>query len=128
MKYALIGCGRIAINHIKALLKNELEFVAACDVELDKIDILFNKANLENRETVKRYTDYKEMLTENEIDLVGIATESGVHAEIALYCIDHGINCIIEKPIAMSIQDADEIIRRSEERGVKVAACYQNRV
>ncbi len=127
MKYALIGCGRIAINHIKALLKNELEFVAACDVELDKIDILFNKANLENRETVKRYTDYKEMLTENEIDLVGIATESGVHAEIALYCIDHGINCIIEKPIAMSIQDADEIIRRSEERGVKVAACHQNR-
>ena len=127
MKYALIGCGRIAINHIKALLKNELEFVAACDVELDKIDILFNKANLENRETVKRYTDYKEMLTENEIDLVGIATESGVHAEIALYCIDHGINCIIEKPIAMSIQDADEIIRRSEERGVKVAACHQTR-
>ena len=40
MKYALIGCGRIAINHIKALLKNELEFVAACDVELDKIDII----------------------------------------------------------------------------------------
>lgn len=127
MKYALIGCGRIAINHVKAVLKNKLEFVAACDVELDKIDILFNKANLENRESVKRYTDYKEMLTENEIDLVGIATESGVHAEIALYCIDHGVNCIIEKPIAMSIQDADEIISRSEERGVKVAACHQNR-
>ncbi len=127
MKYALIGCGRIAINHIKAVLKNELEFVAACDVELEKIDILFNKANLENCESVKRYTDYKKMLTENEIDLVGIATESGVHAEIALYCIDHGVNCIIEKPIAMSIQDADEIIRRSEERGVKVAACHQNR-
>lgn len=127
MKYALIGCGRIAINHVKAVLKNKLEFVAACDVELDKIDILFNKANLENRESVKRYTNYKEMLTENEIDLVGIATESGVHAEIALYCIDHGVNCIIEKPIAMSIQDADEIISRSEERGVKVAACHQNR-
>ena len=117
----------IAINHVKAVLKNKLEFVAACDVELDKIDILFNKANLENRESVKRYTNYKEMLTENEIDLVGIATESGVHAEIALYCIDHGVNCIIEKPIAMSIQDADEIISRSEERGVKVAACHQNR-
>ena len=127
MKYALIGCGRIAINHVKAVLKNKLEFEAACDVELDKIDILFNKANLENRESVKRYTNYKEMLTENEIDLVGIATESGVHAEIALYCIDHGVNCIIEKPIAMSIQDADEIISRSEERGVKVAACHQNR-
>ena len=55
------------------------------------------------------------------------STESGSHAEIALYCIDHGINLIIEKPIAMSMEDADEIVRRSEEKGVKVAACHQNR-
>ena len=60
-------------------------------------------------------------------ELVGIATESGVHAQIALYCIDHGVNCIIEKPIAMSMKDADEIVRRSEEKGVKVSACHQNR-
>lgn len=127
MKYALIGCGRIAVNHIKAVIKNQLELIAACDVELEKIDMLFEKTALENRDSVKRYTDYKKMLAENEIELVGIATESGIHAEIALYCIDHGVNCIIEKPIAMSIQDADEIIRRSEEKGVKVAACHQNR-
>ena len=38
-------------------------------------------------------------------------TDSGVHAEIALYCIDKGINVIIEKPIAMSLADADEIVR-----------------
>ena len=61
------------------------------------------------------------------MELAAIATESGVHAEIALYCIDHGINCIIEKPIAMRIQDADEIVRRSEEKGIKVCACHQNR-
>lgn len=127
MKYALIGCGRIAVNHVKAVLKNELEFVAACDVEPEKIDILFEKTNIEDSGLVKRYADYREMLAENEIELVGIATESGVHAEIALYCIEHGVNCIIEKPIAMSIQDADAIIRCSEERGVKVAACHQNR-
>lgn len=127
MKYALIGCGRIAVNHVKAVLENKLEFVAACDVEQEKIDVLFEKTNLENRESVKQYTDYKEMLSENEIELVGIATESGAHAEIALYCIEHGVNCIIEKPIAMSIQDADEVIHRSQEKGVKVAACHQNR-
>lgn len=67
------------------------------------------------------------MIAENQIELIGIATESGSHAEIALYCIDHGINLIIEKPIAMSMEDADEIVRRSEEKGVKVAACHQNR-
>lgn len=54
-------------------------------------------------------------------------TESGAHAEIALFCLDHGVNCIIEKPIAMNMDDADEIVRRSEEKHVKVAACHQNR-
>ncbi len=127
MKYALIGCGRIAINHVKAVTKNQLEFVAVCDIIPGNMAALLEKNGLENDASIKRYTDYKRMLEENEIELVGIATESGVHAEIALYCIDHGVNCIIEKPIAMSIRDADEIIRRSEEKGVKVAACHQNR-
>ena len=82
---------------------------------------------LEKEMEIKRYTDYKEMITENKLDLVSIATESGLHAEIALYCIDHGISVIIEKPMAMSIEDANEIIRRSNEKHVKVSACHQNR-
>lgn len=59
--------------------------------------------------------------------LVSIATESGIRAEIALACVDAGVNVIIEKPMAISMADAEEIIRRSEERGVKVSACHQNR-
>ncbi len=127
MKYALIGCGRIAINHIKAVIKNQLEFVAVCDIVPENMTALLQKGGLEKDTSIRHYTDYRKMLEENEIELVGIATESGIHAEIALYCIDHGVNCIIEKPIAMSIRDAEEIIRRSEEKGVKVAACHQNR-
>ena len=127
MKYALIGCGRIATNHVKAALNNKLEFIAACDVQEEQIEKLLAKHELEENLTIHRYTDYKKMIEENELELAAIATESGVHAEIALYCIDHGINCIIEKPIAMSIQDADEIVRRSEEKGIKVCACHQNR-
>ena len=127
MRYALIGCGRIATNHVKAVLNNNLEFVAACDIKESQIENLLVKHGLEKETTIKHYNDYKKMIGENQLDLVAIATESGNHAEIALYCIDHGINCIIEKPIAMSIQDADAIIRRVEENGVKVSACHQNR-
>ncbi len=127
MKYAIIGCGRIATNHVNATLNNELEFVAACDISLDQIERLLSKHDLNNNLSIKRYTDYKQMINENEIDLIGIATESGIHAEIALYCIDHGINVIIEKPMAMSIADANEILKRSNEKGVKVSACHQNR-
>ncbi|MCR5340567.1 MAG: Gfo/Idh/MocA family oxidoreductase [Saccharofermentans sp.] len=128
MKYALIGCGRIAVNHVKAANNNNLEFVAACDIVPENIDILFEKQEPVNKGGVARYSDYKQMIEEHpEIELASIATPSGIHAEIALYFIDHGINVIIEKPMAMNIADADEIIRRSEEKGVVVSACHQNR-
>ena len=127
MKYALIGCGRIAVNHIKAALNNKLEIVAVCDILPEKMEQLLAKYGLEKDESIHRYTDYKEMIEKEQPTLVSIATESGIHAEIALYCIDKGVNCIIEKPIAMSIADADKIIEHAEKMHVKVSACHQNR-
>lgn len=128
MKYALIGCGRIAVNHVKAVANNGLEFVAMCDVDDSKFDIMLEKANCGLFEKAGRYTDYRTMLAEHpDIELIAIATESGKHAAIALDCIDAGKNVIIEKPMAMSVEDAEEIIRRAEKQGVKVSACHQNR-
>lgn len=128
MKYALIGCGRIATNHVKAVINNGLEFVAACDLNPDAIEDLLDKHELWKKSTIERYNDYKKMLNEHpDIDIVAIATDSGVHAEIALWCIKHGFNVIVEKPMTMSISDAEEIIRLSEEKGVKVSVCHQNR-
>lgn len=127
MKYALIGCGRIATNHITAVMNNHLEFTAVCDVDPLQMEQLLAKHGLEKDTSIKRYTDYRKMVEENPLDLVAIATESGIHAEIALYCINRGIHCIIEKPIAMSMKDADEIIFRAREKHVKVSACHQNR-
>lgn len=127
MKYALIGCGRIATNHIKAAVNNKLDIVAVCDTQPEQMQALLEKHELADA-PIKRYTDHRQMIAENsDIELVAIATESGEHANIALDCIDAGINCIIEKPIAMSIADADEIIRRAAQKGVKVSACHQNR-
>lgn len=127
MKYALIGCGRISTNHVKAVLNNHLDFVAVCDVIPEHMEAVLSKHDLQNEESIKRYTDYKKMIEENELELVSIATESGIHAEIALYCIEHGINVIIEKPMAMNIADANKIIELSDKMGVKVSACHQNR-
>lgn len=127
MKYALIGCGRIATNHMKAAINNDLEIAAVCDVIPDKMEELLEKHGLRNESSIKRYEDYKKMIAEIKPELISIATESGIHAEIALYCIEKGVNLIIEKPMAMSIEDADKIIRLSEEKGVKVSACHQNR-
>lgn len=127
MKYALIGCGRIATNHMKAAVNNDLEIAAVCDIIPEKMEELLEKHELQADSSIKRYEDYKKMIEEVEPELVSIATESGIHAEIALYCIEKGVNLIIEKPMAMSIEDADKIIKLSEEKGVKVSACHQNR-
>lgn len=128
MKYVLIGCGRISTNHIKAAINNNLEIVAVCDVISENMESVLEKNGLQKDETIKRYNDYKLMIKENpDIQLASIATESGLHAEIAIYCIEHDINVIIEKPMAMSLDDADRIIDLSEERNIKVCACHQNR-
>lgn len=127
MRYALIGCGRIATNHMKAAVNNQLEISAVCDVVPEHMEVLLAKHELQNDMSILRYTDYRSMIQEVKPDLVSIATESGIHAEIALFCIDHGVHVIIEKPMAMSISDANEIIRCSEEKHVKVSACHQNR-
>lgn len=126
MKYALIGCGRIAVNHIKAVVENNIDMIAACDIKLEKIDQLVEKTKY--NKDFKKYSDYKKMIDENlDLDFVSIATESGIHAEIALYCIENGINVIIEKPMAMSMEDANKIINLSKEKNVKVSVCHQNR-
>ena len=89
---------------------------------MDKSVVKFNLSK-----SVKKYTDYKEMLDKEKPELVAICTESGRHGQIALDCIDAGCNVIIEKPIALSLAEADKIIKRAEEKKVKVSACHQNR-
>lgn len=126
MRYALIGCGRISPNHIAAALNNELEIVALCDIDQKNIHDKMIKFKLPH--TISCYTNYKEMLQKEKPELVAIATESGKHAEIAIDCLTFGhANVIIEKPIALSLEDADKIIEVAKKENLKVCACHQNR-
>lgn len=127
MKYALIGCGRIAVNHIKACKNNGLELCGLCDVKVSQMEQIISKTELENGDLIPQYVDYKCMIEEQKPELVSIATESGCHAEIACFCIEHNVNVIIEKPVAMSMKDANKIVEMSEKYHVKVCACHQNR-
>ena len=126
MKYALIGCGRISPNHISAAINNKLEIVGLCDLLPERITE--KKEMFKNDiQNVKEYTNYIEMLEKEKPELVAIATESGEHAEIAVECLNRGANLIIEKPIALSLEDADKIIEVAEKNKLKVCACHQNR-
>lgn len=125
LKYAIIGCGRISPNHIAAALENNLNIVALCDINEDRMTETIYKFNLSK--DIRQYVDYKEMIKAEKPDLVAICTESGKHGQIALDCIEANCNLIIEKPIALSLEVADQIINKSKEKKVKVSACHQNR-
>ena len=125
MRYAIIGCGRISPNHIAAALENGLDAVALCDIEEAKMDETIEKFNLSNK--IKKYLDYRLMLEKEKPELVAICTESGKHGKMALDCIEANANLIIEKPIALSLEEADLIIEKANKKNIKVSACHQNR-
>ncbi|WP_312642577.1 Gfo/Idh/MocA family oxidoreductase [Hydrogenoanaerobacterium sp.] len=124
MTYALIGCGRISPNHIAAAQNNGLDITALCDTQNENMQKLIDQFGLKE---VHCYRDYREMLQKEKLDLVAIATPSGMHAAIALDCINSGCNVIIEKPVALSLEDADKLICAAKEKGVVACACHQNR-
>ena len=126
MRYALIGCGRISPNHLAAAQANKLEIVGLCDIDAAMLEDKMLKFKLD-ASNVAQYDDYQLMLDELNPELVSICTESGKHAAIALDCIRRGINIIVEKPIALSIEDADAIIEEARKHNVKICACHQNR-
>ncbi len=124
MRYALIGCGRVAPSHIKASKQNNVEIVAVCDIDYEKA-VQFSRDN--NISDVNIYSDYKELIKKENPDFVSIATVSGTHGEIAIYCAEQGMNFLVEKPMAMSIDEANRIIAAAEKSGVVAGVCHQNR-
>lgn len=127
IQYALIGCGRISPNHIMAALENmqDLTFSAMCDLSEDKM--LDKLRFFSDGPIPARYMDYTEMLREKHPELVAIAADSGSHYKIAMDCMEAGCNVIVEKPLALSMDDARAMIGKAEECGVKLCTCHQNR-
>lgn len=127
MKYAIIGCGRIARNHLAAALECGLNIVAVCDLLPGAMQQILGERIPASFPCPAQYTDYRKLLAEISPQLVAVATDSGMHAKIALDCIAAGAHVILEKPMAMSLFDADRVIKAADRAGVRVAVCHQNR-
>lgn len=125
MKYAIIGCGRIARFHIMSALENNLEIVALCDLDTNKAQKYIKDFQLPTN--TKIFCDYKKMISEKDIDFISIATESDKHVQIAADVINKKINVLIEKPIALSTEDACYLEKITEKNKVTVGVCHQNR-
>lgn len=126
MKYAIIGCGRIAPSHLAGALKNKYDIVAVCDLKSEAMDNLLKTLNLQDM-GIHRYTDYQKMIEIERPEVIAIATESGRHAEISRYVIGKNIALILEKPMALSLSEAEELISMADYHHVPFAVCQQNR-
>lgn len=119
---AVIGCGSISPNHLETLLNcQDANLIAVCDIDEQKVRKASQKYNC------KAYTDYKEMLKYEDIDVVHICTPHYLHAPIAIEAMKAGKNVLTEKPMAISISDAKEMINVSKETDMKLGVCFQNR-
>ena len=116
-KWAIIGCGRISYKHIEAMIKNSdtIELVALCDLVEERAIDRKEQYEASIKSDVKVYTDYEKMFAENDIDVVTISSESGYHAKHALDSLNHGCHVLIEKPMAMTLEEVDAINTLADE-------------
>lgn len=119
LKVALIGLGTVSHIHKYIVEKSEYsEIVALCDIdESKKID------------GYNFYTDYKEMIDKEEIDVVHVLLPHYLHIEVTKYCVKNNIHVLLEKPIGVSYKEAKDLADFIEDYpDVKVAVCLQNRL
>lgn len=127
--YALIGCGRVSVKHIKAVLKKNsgLSLTAIVDSNPEAPAALLRFAGLSESKakkllaSVHLYTDYEEMLANEKPQVVAITVPSGLHFKMAKAALLSGAHILLEKPMTMRSSEARELYEISEATGNKVA-------
>lgn len=121
-KSAIIGCGNIFPMHAVSV-KNckDAELVAVCDIKEDRAKAKAAEFGC------KWYTDYKEMLEKEQIDVVHLCLPHYLHPIAAIYCMEHGKNVLTEKPMAIKLEDAKAMIDTAKKNNVVLGCIFQNR-
>jgi len=119
---ALVGCGRISDRHLKVIaMIPELKLVGVCDCREDRAHAAANASG------VPAYTDALEMVKTLKPDIVSILTDSGLHASLGCLLAPHVPVLVVEKPMALTLEDADRLIETCEAHGTKLFVVKQNR-
>lgn len=124
VRFALIGCGRIAPRHAQSLrdLAPDAQLVAVADVIETRARHLAHEYAVSHVET-----DYRYLLNRADVDAVCICTPSGLHAEMGIAAAQAGKHVIVEKPMAMTLESADALIAACEAARVSLTVVLQNR-
>ena len=124
LRFAIVGCGRIAQRHADLLGRNQIDgavLAAVCDIDAGRARRIGEQLK------VPHYTDMHEMAERESIDVFCVLTPSGNHAEHVCALARHGKHIVVEKPMALTLDSADEMIRACDRAGVRLFVVKQNR-
>lgn len=120
IRYGIVGCGHIAKKHVAAIEATEnAQLVAVCDTNPERLTNFV-------KDGIKGFTSLEEML-QTDVDVVCICTPSGLHAQLTVQIAEAGKHVVVEKPMALSLDDADRMIEACEKNNVKMAVVHPNR-
>ena len=123
-RVGLVGCGGMGRHHLR-ILKDlpEFEIVALCDISQEVVDQVGDEYAVE-----KRYTDFDQMYQHSNLDLVTVATQTRGHYAPTVAALEQGISVLCEKPIAIDLTEADQMVTAAKKSGAKLAINQQNHV
>jgi len=124
LSFGLIGCGRIAKRHAELLGRGQIanaRLAAVCDTNLPRAEAIGKQFG------IAAFADMHEMMRRDKIDVAVVLTESGLHAEHVIALAAHKKHIVVEKPMALTLPDADRMIAACDAAGVKLFVVKQNR-
>ena len=123
MIVAVVGCGRISKNHFDSILHypRDFQLAAVCDIDSKALNLATKEYN------VQGYTDLKDMLSTETLDLIVLCTPSGLHPSQTVLAAAHGVHVVSEKPMATRYDDGLKMVKACDEAGVRLFVVKQNR-
>jgi UDP-N-acetyl-2-amino-2-deoxyglucuronate dehydrogenase len=123
LRFAIVGCGRIAKNHFGSVEKHKdsIELVTICEIDPETLK------QHEEQYHLSGYSKLEDMLEQEELDLIAICTPSGIHADQVTMAAKYGVHVMTEKPMATRWQDGLRMVKACDEADVRLFVVKQNR-
>ena len=122
IRFAVIGCGHIGKRHAEMIIREDgAELVALCDIK-PKEEIGIENYN------IPFFSNFDDLLkSEIDVDVLNICTPNGLHAEMAIKSIESGHHVVVEKPMALTVSDAEKIMHAGLKYRKQIFCVMQNR-
>ena len=128
LRVGIIGCGRISRFHgMPAAAQECVDLRAVCDLVPARAKEMAKLFAGDSKKTIKTYTDYVKMIKDEKLDVVHICLPHYLHAPVAIAAMKLGCDVLTEKPMAISMEQAEQMVKTAKATKRKLGVIFQNR-